>query len=61
MKKEKRSMGKLSLEKELTKNELKQITGGVSGYTSCTGGIYQIGCAPAYCSAAGHGTFLGCS
>lgn len=56
-----KSTGKLSLSNELTKKEMKKITGGVSGYTSCTGGIYQIGCAPAYCSAAGHGTFLGCS
>ncbi len=53
--------GTLSLKNELTKKEMKQVTGGVTGYTSCTGGIYQIGCAPAYCSAAGHGTFLGCS
>jgi bacteriocin-like protein len=60
MKKEEKSFRKLSLKKELTKKELKQITGGASGYTSCTGGTYQIGCAPAYCSAAGHGTFQGC-
>lgn len=59
--KKKKSIGKLSLKNELTKNELKQVTGGVNGYTSCSDGIYQIGCAPAYCSAAGHGSFLGCS
>jgi bacteriocin-like protein len=61
MKKEKKSLGKLSLKNELTKKELKQVTGGVSGYTHCSDGNYQIGCAPAYCPAAGHGSFLGCS
>jgi bacteriocin-like protein len=61
MKNEKKSAGKLSLKNELTKNELKHITGGLSGYTNCTGGSYLIGCAPAYCSGAGHGTFISCT
>ena len=69
-------VGKLSLKKELTKNELKQITGGVSllQQTYCSGpdaqypyatafptGQQPIGCAPAYCLAAGHGSFLYCA
>lgn len=71
MKKKINTMGKLSLKKELTKAELKQIAGGV-GYTQtyCSGGwagpfptsgSSQIGCQPAYCSATGHGTFLYCA
>ncbi|HVW97823.1 MAG TPA: bacteriocin [Mucilaginibacter sp.] len=71
MKKQLKSMGKLSLQKELTKSELKQIVGGYSGtQTYCSGGgsgpfpvagSTPIGCQPAYCSAAGHGTFLYCA
>lgn len=29
--------------------------------TVCTGGTYQIGCQPAYCAAAYHGTFVTCT
>ncbi len=31
-----------------------------SSYTVCTGGTYAIGCQPAYCAGAGHGTYLSC-
>jgi len=71
MKKKINMTGKLSLKKELSKAELKQIAGGV-GYTQtyCSGGgsgpfpvpgSTPIGCQPAYCAAAGHGTFLYCA
>lgn len=59
--KTKKLTGKLSLKGELTKKEMKQITGGLSGYTNCTGGSYMIGCAPAYCAGAGHGSFVSCT
>jgi len=68
-----KSIGKLSLKKELTKNEMKQVTGGLTVQTYCDGnnhGFYNpfpvpgstpIGCQPAYCQAAGHGNFLYCA
>lgn len=62
--------GKLSLKNELTKKELKQVTGGTlqQTYCDCHGpsgpfptGQPPIGCAPGYCPAAGHGAFLYCA
>jgi len=70
MKNQLKSIGQLSLKKELSKNELKQVTGGLSTQTYCDGvggspfpvsGSTQIGCQPGYCSAAGHGHFLYCA
>lgn len=74
MKKQLNQIGALSLGKELQKNELKQIKGGVgTTQTYCDGnnnGFYNpfpvagstpIGCQPIYCSAAGHGSFLYCA
>jgi len=68
MKKSLKPIGQLSLKKELSKNELKQITGGTLqtycdgvGGTPFPNGQQPIGCAPAYCSAAGHGHFLYCA
>jgi hypothetical protein len=63
---------KLSLGKELSKVEMKQITGGLVGYTQtyCSGGpsgpfptsgSTNIGCQPGYCAATGHGSFLYCA
>jgi bacteriocin-like protein len=68
MKKQPKPTGKLSLMNELTKKELKQITGGTLQQTYCSSttnpfpnGQQPIGCAPAYCAAAGHGSFLYCA
>jgi len=66
-------IGKLSLKKELTKSEMKQVTGGLTLQTYCDGndnGFYNpfpvpgsmvIGCMPAYCYPAHHGNFLYCA
>jgi len=67
-------VGRLSLKKELSKNELKQITGGSTQQTYCSGpdaqypyatafpvGQQPIGCAPGYCLGANHGSFLYCA
>ncbi|MFD0794743.1 hypothetical protein ACFQZX_14045 [Mucilaginibacter litoreus] len=66
-----KSTGKLSLKKELSRNEQKEIRGGASGtQTYCDGvggtpfpnsGSTAIGCQPAYCTSAGHGHFLYCA
>jgi len=74
MKKELKPIGKFSLRKELSRSELKQVTGGTtlqqtyctcadspSGCTPFPVSQQPIGCAPAYCAAAGHGTFLYCA
>jgi len=71
MKKPVKPISKFSLLNELSKSELKQVVGGYSGsQTYCSGvpgtpfpvsGSSQIGCQPAYCSAAGHGSFLYCA
>jgi bacteriocin-like protein len=70
MKKQTKPVGKLSLKTELSRKELKQITGGALQQTYCDGngssgpfpnGQQAIGCQPAYCSAAGHGSFLYCA
>ncbi|HEY8930138.1 MAG TPA: bacteriocin [Mucilaginibacter sp.] len=70
MKKQPKPAGKLSLKTELSRKELKQITGGALQQTYCDGhggagpfpnGQQPIGCQPAYCSAAGHGAFLYCA
>lgn len=62
--------GKLSLAKELSKNELKMVTGGLTLQTYCDGkgsagpfpvNQQPIGCAPGYCTPAGHGAFLYCA
>ena len=64
-------VGKLSLKKELSRNEQKEIRGGASStQTYCDGvggspfpvfGSTPIGCQPAYCKAAGHGNYLYCA
>ena len=64
-------VGKLSLKKELSRNEQKEIRGGASGtQTYCdgvggtpfpVGGSTAIGCQPAYCRGAGHGNYLYCA
>jgi len=64
-------VAKLSLKKELSRNEQKEIRGGVSttqtycdgvgGSAFPVGGSTAIGCQPAYCRAAGHGNFLYCA
>ncbi|BAU55582.1 bacteriocin [Mucilaginibacter gotjawali] len=71
MKKQVKPNGKFSLSKELTKSEMKQVVGGLSGsQTYCSGtpgtpfpvaGSMKIGCQPAYCAGAGHGSFLYCA
>jgi len=71
MKKQLKPMGKLSLKNELSRSELKMISGGYSGsQTYCSGGpsgpfptsgSSQIGCQPGYCPGAGHGSFLYCA
>ncbi|HJP63988.1 MAG TPA: hypothetical protein VJ844_11115 [Mucilaginibacter sp.] len=65
--------GKLCLKNELTKSEMKQITGGLTVQTYCDGndrngynpfpvaGSMPIGCMPAYCTYAHHGNFLYCA
>ncbi len=75
MKKQLNQIGTLSLGKELKKNELKQIKGGIGSLqTYCDGnngpfvmpdpfpvpGSTAIGCQPTYCKSAGHGNFLYC-
>jgi hypothetical protein len=50
----------LNLGEELSRFEMKSIVGGTE-FTNCTGGNYAIGCSPAYCQAAGHGSFVSCS
>jgi bacteriocin-like protein len=69
MKKQLNFEGKLSLKNELSKNDLKKVTGGTQ-QTYCSGGpsgpfpvsgSTPIGCAPNYCSATGHGSFLYCA
>lgn len=60
---EKREIGKglLNLGKELSKNELKKITGGAQFYCSNGGSYYtNVTCQTAYCESAGHGTTTGC-
>lgn len=64
-------IGRLSLKKELTKNEMKQVTGGLTQQTYCDGagsggpfpvaGSMVIGCQPGYCYPAHHGNFLYCA
>jgi len=71
MKKNIKPMGKLSLKKELSKAEMKQVAGGLTVQTYCDGngwagpfpvaGSTPIGCQPAYCQAAHHGNFLYCA
>jgi bacteriocin-like protein len=67
MKNQFKPVGKLSLKTELSKNEMKQVLGGYSGnQTYCsdgwpTPGSTPIGCQPAYCAGAHHGTFLYCA
>lgn len=66
-----KTVGKLSLKKELSRNEQKEIRGGASStQTYCDGsggspfpvfGSTPIGCQPAYCKAAGHGNYLYCA
>lgn len=63
-------VGKLSLKKELSRNEQKEIKGGAGAIqTYCDGvggtpfptpGSTPIGCQPAYCNV-GHGHFLYCA
>jgi hypothetical protein len=60
----KKQLEKLNLSKEISRNEMKEVKGGAwggGGRTNCTGGSYMIGCAPAYCQGASHGTFVSCS
>ncbi|MFB9843515.1 hypothetical protein [Mucilaginibacter ginsenosidivorans] len=64
---------KLTLKKELSRNEMKQVTGGSTQQTYCDGydrngynpfpvaGSMPIGCMPAYCPNAHHGAFLYCA
>jgi hypothetical protein len=64
-------VGKLSLKKELSRNEQKEIKGGAGlVQTYCDGvggtpfpnpGSTAIGCQPAYCTSASHGKFLYCA
>lgn len=61
MKERLKKLGSLNLGKELTKNEQKKVTGGGNCYTVCSGGTYWGFCQAAYCAAAGHGTFQGCT
>ena len=70
MKKQLNFEGKLSLKNELSKNDLKKVTGGTQ-QTYCDGlgsggpfpvsGSTPIGCAPNYCYPALHGHFLYCA
>jgi bacteriocin-like protein len=69
MKKQLNFEGKLSLKNELSKNDLKKVTGGTQ-QTYCDGAgpvgpfpVSQqpIGCAPGYCYPSGHGHFLYCA
>jgi len=74
MKKQVTPKGKFSIKTELSRSELKQVTGGSSTQTYCSGtgpysgagpfpvpGSTPIGCQPAYCHAAHHGDFLYCA
>ena len=66
-----KQVGKLSLKKELSRNEQKEIRGGAGEIqTYCDGvggtpfpnpGSTAIGCQPGYCSSVGHGHFLYCA
>jgi len=73
MEKQTKPTGKFSLQKELTRRELKQVTGGssIQTYCACNGapgcypfpvpGSTPIGCNPGYCAQLNHGTFQYCA
>jgi bacteriocin-like protein len=70
MEKQSKPTGKFSLQKELSKSELKQVVGGSSVQTYCSGGpsgpfpvpgSTPIGCNPGYCQPTGHGAFEYCA
>ena len=61
MKEKLRQLGSLKLGRELEKNEMKKVVGGQTCYTECADGDYYGFCQAAYCEAADHGAFLGCS
>jgi len=69
MNKQVKTIGKLSLKNELSKSELKAVTGGTTQQTYCSSttnpfpvpGSTPIGCNPGYCQPTGHGNFLYCA
>jgi bacteriocin-like protein len=61
MKEKLKQLGSLKLGKEISKNEMKNVVGGFTCMTICTGGTYFGFCSQSYCAGAGHGTFVMCS
>jgi hypothetical protein len=74
MKNESKPVKRLNLGRELSRSEMKQISGGSTQQTYCDGhdpygpynpfpvaGSMVIGCQPGYCFPAHHGNFLYCA